>query len=717
MKTKTATTSIMTTSSTTKIYNPKEFKIRLDAIKEEIKIIKTNKKEEFYNVPACFDIEASSFYDNFIVKPENKHALMYAWVFGIKDYCVIGRTWDEFEELTDILSETLELTDKRRLIVYVHNLSYDFQFFRTHFEFNKVFALSEREPIQAITNGGIEFRCSYKLSGYSLEKVGEHLTRHDVKKKVGDLDYSKIRTPETPLTNKEFGYIEYDGRTLLAYIEEEIEDNGDITKIPLTKTGKVRRYCRDACLHTYKSHKKKDYKYSKYRRLMSQMVINSVLEYKQLRQTFTGGFTHGNNLHVGKICENVSSFDFTSSYPAVMVLEQFPMKTAEYIEHLTKEEFKKSLSLYCCMFTATFYNIEETFIYDHYISASKCLELEGALQDNGRIVKADKITILLTEQDFFIIEKTYKWKKLNVKNFRRYKRGFLPRDFVLSILELYEKKTILKGVDDKIIEYQQSKENINGCYGMTVTDIARDEITYTDEWGHEAPDYEKVISKYNNDKRRFLFYPWGIWVTAYARRNLWKAILKIGEDYRYSDTDSIKFINLEKHEEYFIHYNKVLLKRFKRVAEYQNFDINKIMPKTQKGEIKLLGAWDYEGTYKRFKYLGAKRYLFETYEGELNLTVSGLNKKATVPYLEKTFKTHDRIFEEFKAGLLIPKGYTGKQIHTYIDEEREGVVRDYLGKEYHYFENSAVHMEDAEYLLDLNADFLKYLLGVQTTIF
>ena len=144
----------MTTSSTmTKIYNPKEFINDLNALKKEIKIIKTNKKEELYNVASCFDIEASSFYDNFIIKPENKRAIMYAWVFGIKEYCYIGRTWDEFEELTDILTETLELTDKRRLIVYVHNLSYDFQFFRTHFDFNKVFALTERDPIQAITDG------------------------------------------------------------------------------------------------------------------------------------------------------------------------------------------------------------------------------------------------------------------------------------------------------------------------------------------------------------------------------------------------------------------------------------------------------------------------------------------------------------------------------------------------------------------------------------
>ena len=699
------------------------FKNHLINLKEDVKIYKTNKKVEYYNVASCFDIEASSFYENFVVKPENKRGLMYAWVFGIYDVLIMGRTWKQFLEIIDIVKEELDLFENRRIIVYVQNLGYDFQFFRKHFYFKKVFALDTRDPIQAITDDGIEFRCSYKLSGYSLAKMGEHLLKHNVRKRVGDLDYSKIRTPETPLTKKEWGYVEGDGEVLIAYIEEEIETAGNITKIPLTKTGKIRNYCRDRCLHSRKSHKKYDPQFTLYRRLMKRITINSVLEYEHLHASFMGGYTHGNHKHVGEICYNVSSFDFTSSYPAVMIAEQYPIFKSEMIILKDKKEFEKNINLYNCIFTATFYNIEETFTYDHYISVSKCYECINPVKDNGRIVKADKITIFLTEQDYFIIRKTYKWEKMTVKNFRRYRRGYLPREFVLSILDLYEKKTTLKGIDEMIAEYQQSKENLNGCYGMTVTDICRDNIIYNsheedyegEEWGKESPDYEKVIEKYNNDKRRFLFYAWGVWVTAYARRNLWEAIIELGEDYRYSDTDSVKFVNLDAHRDFFTNYNKKIARRIKRVLEYQKIDFNKAIPKTKEGKIKLLGEWDYEGTYDRFKYLGAKRYMTEE-NGELSLTVSGLNKKTTIPYLKKVYKTNDKIFEEFKQGLMIPKGYTGKQIHTYIDDEKEGIVRDYLGNEYHYKELSAVHMEDAEYLLDINADFLKYLLGVKSDL-
>lgn len=720
MKTKTERTSI-SMISTEFNSNLESFKQHLLTVKEKTKRIKTNKKIYYYNVAISFDIEASSFYDNFIVRPENKRALMYAWVFAVEDYTIIGRTWLQAVKLFDTVVETLELTLDNRIICYVHNLGYDFQFFRGYFEFDKVFALDMRDPLKAVTEEGIEFRCSYKLSGYSLAKVGEHLTRHTVKKMVGDLDYSLIRTPDTPLSNKEIGYIEHDALVVTAYIQEEIEDNGDITKIPLTKTGKVRNYCRNACLHSYKTHNRYDPKFYEYHRLMNRLTITSVLEYEMLRGVFAGGFTHGNHLHINEISYNVASLDECSAYPYVMVSQLFPMSKGELIHIKDKKDFEHNLEYYHAIFTATFYNIDETFTYDHYISVSKCIEKEKYIADNGRLVKADKITILLTNIDYEIIKKTYKWSKMTIRNFRRYKRGLLPRDFVLSILDLYEKKTSLKGVNDQIIEYQNSKENLNGCYGMTVTDICRDEVVYleyfedqnNEAWTLQTPDYVKMLEKYNKDKKRFLFYPWGVFVTAHDRKIIWDAILECKEDYRYSDTDSVKFTNYEKHEAYFKNYNKRLLSRLKKVMDILHIPFEKCTPKTIKGTIKPIGVFELEGFYKRFKYLGAKRYLYEDENNELHLTVSGVNKFVAVPYLKKTYGDNTNIFEAFNDGLVIPKGATGKQIHTYIDYETKGIVRDYLGNNYEYHELSGIHMEDTEYSLSMSEEFLKYLLGVQ----
>ena len=94
-----------------------------------------------------------------------------------------------------------------------------------------------REPIYATTEGGLEYRCSFKLSGYALVKVGEHLTRHQVKKMVGDLDYSLIRTPITPLTDKEKNYILHDALVVLAYIKEEMEDTEGLLLTMMSGSG------------------------------------------------------------------------------------------------------------------------------------------------------------------------------------------------------------------------------------------------------------------------------------------------------------------------------------------------------------------------------------------------------------------------------------------------------------------------------------------------
>ena len=215
-----------------------------------IELVTSNKQETFLNAPAAFDIETSSFYDH-----DKKCAIMYEWTFGIgyiKDgefrrLKTYGRTWQQFIILLDCVSTIFSLNSRRRLVVYVHNLPYEWQFMRKHFTWDKVFFIDQRKPVYAINDIGIEFRCSLKLSGKSLANTAKDLIKYPARKMVGDLDYSLLRTPLTPLTKTELGYCEADVDVILCYIQEKIEQEGDITRIPLTKTGYVRRYCKTAC--------------------------------------------------------------------------------------------------------------------------------------------------------------------------------------------------------------------------------------------------------------------------------------------------------------------------------------------------------------------------------------------------------------------------------------------------------------------------------------
>ena len=257
----------------------------------DLPIVTNNKKVSYYNVPAAFDIETSSFYIN-----GEKKACMYVWQFGILNWVTYGRTWDEFDKFMSVLSTILQLNEDLRLVVYVHNFAYEFQWMRKRIHWDKLFFLDKRKPVYGIS-GGYEYRCSLKLSGKSLAKVGQDLQKYHVQKKVGDLDYSLVRTYKTPLTQEEWGYCEADIRVLLAYIQEKIEADGDITLIPLTNTGYVRNYCRKACFKRWK----------RYKNLMFELILTPE-EYSQLKRVFAGGFTHANAHYSRRVVVRVGSF-------------------------------------------------------------------------------------------------------------------------------------------------------------------------------------------------------------------------------------------------------------------------------------------------------------------------------------------------------------------------------------------------------------------------
>lgn len=662
----------------------------------DIPTVMNNKGIYYYNVPCAFDIEVSSFMQN-----EEKKASMYIWQFGILNWVTCGRTWKEFEIFISVLSTILNLGDETRLVVYVQNLGYEFQFIRKHFEWSKLFFLEERKPVYAIT-GGIEFKCSWKLSSKSLEKMGEDLQTYKVEKKVGDLDYNLVRTSTTPLTEQELGYCENDIRIVIAYIQEKIEQDGDILKIPLTNTGYVRRYCRSACNRRYK----------RYRQLMNELTLDAD-EYRQLKRAFAGGFTHASAKYSGLVLTRIGSFDFTSSYPAVMLLEKFPMSKAKIIDSIgSLDELKYYLNNYCCLIDLTLNNIEPKVSYDHPISYSKLAYSTNCVTDNGRVVTAESISFTCTEVDFMVYCNFYKFSDITIHKLRIYEKAYLPKSFVMAILKLYKDKTKLKDIESEYVNYMISKNMLNAGYGMMVTDIVRDEILYEDdEYSTKTPGLEEAIEKYNKSKNRFLFYPWGVWVTAYARKNLFTGIYNCGNDYVYSDTDSIKILNPESHMAYIEAYNNSIIRKIQKVSEFHHLDPAEFSPLNRKGNAKTIGVWDFEGVYDKFKTIGAKRYMYLK-DGKYKLTVAGVNKKKAMEYIQKAYPDP---FDGLSDGLEVPSEYSGRLTHTYFDTECQGYVKDYLGVTGQYHELSYIHMEPSDYKLTLSESYKSFLASLMDT--
>ena len=672
-----------------------------------------SKDKIYYNLAMSFDIETSSFYEDKngviytnddyrklknTVKAEKK-AIMYIWQFAIEENVIIGRTWNDFLYFCKKLYDYLNLKE-RYIVVYVHNLSYEFQFICKWFNWVDIFADSERKPIKAMTDSHFIFKCSYRLSGYSLEVLANNLKSHNIKKMVGDLDYNLIRNSKTPISKEELKYCENDVLIVTSYIDEQINEFGNIEKIPLTQTGKVRRYVRKQCFQN------KEYQY-----FIKELTIEKP-EYMLLKNAFMGGFTHCNAMYTNKICQNVTSYDFTSSYPTVLISEKYPMSKGKEVYITTETELLNLIKNYCVLVDLQFTNIKTSFMYEQIISYSKCRNVKNPLINNGRIVQADTLTISCTDVDFLNIRDFYKWDSMKIGLCYIYKKDYLPKEFIKTILHLYKSKTELKGVDGKEVEYLHSKELLNSLYGMCVTSIVHDTVNFNGaEWTTENGNLEEELKNYNTDKNRFLFYHWGVWCTAYARNNLYTGIRECKDDYIYSDTDSIKIFNADKHKNYFEKYNEWIVQKLEKCLKYHNIPLDYISPKTIKGETKTLGIWDFDGFYTDFKTLGAKRYIYRK-DDKISITVCGLSKKSGKEFIENQQKP----FLFFNDGMFVDCEHTGKMTHTYIDREIENIITDYLGNQAYYHEKSFIHLEKTDYLLSLSDMYIKYFMGVQKLI-
>lgn len=660
------------------------------------------KKVKYLDLSLSFDTETTSTYlDNGV---HEKFAFMYVWQFGIDGYYCYGRTWEQFVTLCKHIQNTLSLGYRKRVIIFIHNLSFEFQFFRKYFKWISVFATRSRNPIKALTTYGIEFRDSLILSGYKLENVAKNLTKHTIPKMVGDLDYSLTRTKDTTFTKKELGYMLNDVRVLVAYIDEQREQYHGIVNLPLTNTGRVRTWVQQKALSE-----------KGYQEKIKTMTIKDANEYNTLKQAFAGGFTHANPSHVGKKFKNVASFDFTSSYPTVMIAEKYPCSSAVPQKWTSWERFDEINEKALQIFTVEFWNLETSVYFDNYISKNKCIDIKGQIENNGRIFSADYLKITITSVDWDIIKQVYSWDKIKISNQLAYYKDYLPKPIIQSILHFYKQKTTLKGVEGKEAEYLHYKGMLNSVYGMSVTDIIHNEELYeNDEWIEQQADTNKQLTKYNKSYSRFLYYVWGVFVTAYARRNLWSGILEFKDDYLYSDTDSIKAKNYKKHMDYINSYNKTIVEKLKACLKHYNIDDKEISPEDIDGNKHTLGLWDFEGVYTRFKTLGAKRYIVTKFNKEgkevLEITIAGLPKEKGCDYLLKISNNDfDTVFNKFTNGLKVPKEDSGKLTAFYDDEIKEGVIKDYQGHYTKVKSLSSVHLSQASFEMSMSEKYIKLI--------
>lgn len=644
-----------------------------------------DKGHEVVNIISAFDIETSTI--KLSEESTDAHSFMYVWMFAIEDNLVVGRTWDEFFDFLMVLNAALGIcrdtwkTGKNPiLMIWVHNLAYEFSFLSGLYPFKneECFFRDVRKPIYCRMMDCFEFRCSYVQSNMSLSALTKQ-TGVKVKLSGQQYDYNKLRFSWTELSEYEQEYTATDVLSLVQAMRIRMEMSGDnLLTIPLTSTGYVRRECQSALQNYYLDlNDIKPWRINKSKKAGERDGYDI---YRLLRDAFRGGNTHANRYHVGKICQDVYSYDIASSYPTQQLTQKFPMTPFKFLDNPTFEK--------ACMYIGLGYAVVGRYQFTEirlknkrepipYISLSRC-QCTGFKLDNGRVLSADYLEIALTEIDLQILLRQYEFTgKMLVTELMVAKKDYLPAPYRQVIQRFYDKKTVLKGSTsfDDLYQYAKSKELLNAIYGMSAT-AASGEIVYTDGDYHEKTLSEMTPDELQKRLHGLKFpYQWGVYTTAYARLQLQNAIDLCGDAIVYCDTDSVKTLGDAP-----IHQlNAKLQERAADMGAYAD---------DNKGHRHYIGVFESDGHYAEFITQGAKRYAYISDDGSMHVTVSGvtktINEETGVPFAVEELKS----LKKFKPGMIWRKA--GGTMAVYNDDDDFDYTDEETGQKVHIGKNVAI---------------------------
>ena len=573
------------------------------------------KKRRYMGITTAFDIETS-------IVEGTEQSVMYVWQWQFStDYTVIGRTWDEFLDLQRRIKHCLP--EDRWMVVYVHNLSFEFQFLKGVYSFlpADIFAVGSRKVVKCDMWGCFEFRCSYKLTNMSLGQFTKRMQVEHQKLSGDEFDYSQRRYWFTELTDEQMQYCINDVLGLVEAVNALMERDGDtLQTIPMTSTGYVRRNAKRAMKNG----------------IHHSMVYNMLPDfetYKALHEAFRGGNTHANRYFSGDIVHEVHSADRSSSYPAVICNCEFPMSlfvpilkkdlNMDYIKRCTGIRHK-ALLLRIGMKEVSLRN---PYWGCPYLSKDKCrkiVHLVDTDDDNGRVLSADYLETTITDVDLRIICREYNAKIIFLQGwYASYKK--LPQPLIDEVIKYYKEKTELKGVEGQEIYYDKAKALLNSLYGMMAQNPVKHRQIFKQvgDFDEDTSKTDEQLLKENNEKA-FLAYQWGVWVTAWSRWHLEQGIElahREGADFVYCDTDSVKYIG-------HIDWSKYNAERIRECKESGSFATD------PKGNTHYMGVFETEDNketgyaYYQFKTLGAKKYVYIEKQGEgCHVTIAGVNKK------------------------------------------------------------------------------------------
>lgn len=625
-----------------------------------------------------FDIETTT-----VVQPYFIGAYCYHWQISFDDVTVGGRSLQSAETFFRYLLTIIP--DKTRLLVFDANLGFEFAFLKYYWKrigITEFFSKSKRNPLKVVLQNKIEFREVLGLFGRNLESIANSFS--SVKKLKGDLDYTKYRFSNTPLTAKEQQYCENDVQ-ILSQLSNYVFSHyfGENIDLPVTAISEIRMMIKQAM--------------GKRRNLIMQDLQDQMPDettyYIFRNYLFKGGLCGTNSLYMNRTLHNVGSADITSHYPSVMNHFLFP---SGYVNETDPSDFMRfnnkpyiAIIEFFELKSKTSHSILSThkavdFDYSYETvsqHAQKDFRQHNSkyIVDNGRIFYAESITYVVNDVEFRSILQSYNFKSYKIYRcweIEKYAR--LPY-YVLQVLnDEYLKKEDLKARKlDDTVEYQFSKNRVNGTFGMMCTALYSDEFII-DEYGEISPkkvDGETYKREYKQSIKSIFLNPlWGMWITSYARSILVDAIVRFPHCIIQYDTDSLYYN--KNHSE------STKLEAYLKFRDAQTIKLNDILFHGN-AHFRSLGTWDFwDKPATHFKALGSKRYMYRKWDKKkqkfiIKSVVAGCVKGTILDQFlsDKQYseivstQQINELFDFFHDGMIIDEKHSKKLTTHYIDTQ------------------------------------------------
>lgn len=676
---------VWSTPPTYKLFNDTEIIEACNHMAPFVRVIRRagrRNNEEYNDIIVGADTETSKtredvFANGDYVPNDN---IVVAWTISVRceagNICTIyGAKPSRFVECLRIMHESMPA---KMTQVFFHFLSYDWTFLELFFfsafgHPKSQLNTKAHYPVRIEFDNGIILRDSLIIAQKTLERWGEELMIQHTKS-VGKWDYEALRSQSGQFTADELEYIEHDTLALVECLDTlRAQLHKHVYSIPLTCTSIVREAVR--------TEGRKNRAHNRFLRMAPKYDL-----YKKFVQMYHGGYTHNNRHTEGWIISDVTCYDIASSYPTRMLIDKMPMERFRNIpDNVSAQTIldNSSDTAWCFTLYAVGVHLKDRREPMPVLQLSKCLHTVNADTDNGRILDADIVEIVLNEIDLSLIMEQYTFDHHVCHDVWCASKGYLPRWLRDFVYNCFVDKCQLKGGDDPVA-YTLAKIKINSIYGLVCqkpckeliiedydngayvvkryADDPLENMRLTEE--HDRAEYEKYLESPNS----VLPYFWGCWVTSTAmlalhrlggcvyKKNINGAGVSDGM-WLYCDTDSVYSNKWDE----------------SKLAEY-NAEIKTRMLAQGYGAVHANGKeyWcgvaEFDGHYKEFVGLHAKCYAVKKDDDSIKITVAGVPKSGANCL-------HD--LSEFEDGFVFDGKTTGKLTHFYIYrnqiEVRDGI--------------------------------------------